>query len=215
MRTPSRPVVLLVALLLAACGGDAGGGGGAGAGEPVTGGTAIFDVLGQFQGFNPVTVTHSTSIEAGRYMLFTPLFRYDEQLQPQPYLAERWELTDTSVTFHLRDDVRWHDGQPVTAEDVKFTFDLAKNPATASLLGSAYLSAGRKSATVLDPHTIRFRLHRAPRAGAGRFLVGAAARSTCSGRVSPPPSWRRRPSTATPVGSGPFRFGGWQSGRVS
>src|SRR5688500_8320304 len=88
-------------------------------------------------------------------MLFTPLIQYDEKLQPIPWLAERWELTDTAVTFHLRRDVRWHDGQPVTAEDVKFTFDLAKDPAAASLLGSAYMNLV-KSATVADSFTVRF-----------------------------------------------------------
>ena len=57
--------------------------------------------------------------------------------------------------FRLRRDVRWHDGVPVTAEDVEFTFDLAKDPTTASLLASAYLSQV-ESAMVVDSFTIRF-----------------------------------------------------------
>ncbi|NIR43400.1 MAG: peptide ABC transporter substrate-binding protein, partial [Gemmatimonadetes bacterium] len=51
-----------------------------------------------------------------------------------PYLASRWDLDSTGVTFYLNRDVRWHDGTPVTAHDVAFTFDRAKNPETASVL---------------------------------------------------------------------------------
>jgi peptide/nickel transport system substrate-binding protein len=48
-------------------------------------------------------------------MLFMPLVRYDENVQPQPWLAERWDTVrvhpDTiELTFHLRRDIRWHDG---------------------------------------------------------------------------------------------------------
>ncbi|HEU4456214.1 MAG TPA: ABC transporter substrate-binding protein, partial [Longimicrobium sp.] len=123
-----------LALLLAACGGgggDAGGGGAekGSAGPPQPGGTAVLDVSADFQAFNPVVNTHYTTDDVIKFMLFTPLIQYDEKLQPKPWLAQSWELSDTAVTFKLRSDVQWHDGKPVTAEDVKFTFDLAKDPA--------------------------------------------------------------------------------------
>jgi hypothetical protein len=58
-----------------------------------------------------------------------------------PMLAESWERTDDlTLEFQLREDVTFHNGDPMTAEDVKFTFDMAKNPETASLLASAYLA---------------------------------------------------------------------------
>ena len=43
----------------------------------------------------------------------------------EPMLAESWERSDDGMTwtFHLRDDVRWHDGEPFTAHDVDFTFN--------------------------------------------------------------------------------------------
>jgi ABC-type transport system substrate-binding protein len=156
-----RLLTAICAAGLAACGGGDGGGGGGGGGKagdkggtPVQGGTAAIDMMTDFQAFNPVTNTHLTTDDVVKHMLFTPLIQYDSALQPVPWLAERWELTDTSVTFFLRKDVTWHDGKPVTAEDVKFTFDMAKDPATASLLGTAYMNMVRE-ATVVDPYTVR------------------------------------------------------------
>ncbi|MEM2793624.1 MAG: ABC transporter substrate-binding protein, partial [Candidatus Methanomethylicia archaeon] len=60
-----------------------------------------------------------------RSALYGTLFRYDENLNPVPWVAEKYERIDpTTVIVYLRKDVKWHDGKPFTAEDVKFTFDL-------------------------------------------------------------------------------------------
>ena len=197
----------MAALVACGGGGDAGGGEKGASGPPQQGGTAIIDVSSEFQSFNPVTNTHLTSDDVMKFMLFTPLIQYDEKLQPVPWLAERWELSDTSVTFFLRGDVKWHDGRPVTAQDVKFTFDLAKDPAAASLLGSAYLNMV-ESAEVVDPRTIRFRFV-APHTQAldgfwwpplpSHLLQGVQAAQLT-----------QHPFNQNPVGSGPFRFGQWQ-----
>lgn len=64
------------------------------------------------------------------YLLFVPLTYEDEEGQTQPGLLESWEHSEdyTEWTFHLRRDVRWHDGKPVTARDVKFTLELITDP---------------------------------------------------------------------------------------
>lgn len=211
MRTRASTVraIALILLLAGACrGADAAGG--ADAGPPVRGGTAVVGILSDFQAFNPVVNTSITTDEVIKQMLFTPLVQYDERLQVQPYLAARWELTDTAVTFHLRRDVRWHDGRPVTAEDVKFTFDLAKHPETASLLGSAYLNLV-ETATVLDPYTLRFRFV-APHAQALEgFWWAPVPRHRLQG--VPPAELAQHPFNGEPVGSGPFRFASWKRGQ--
>ena len=203
-----RLLPAIAAAGLAACGGDAGERGEQDAGgTPVQGGTAAIAVLSDFQAFNPVTNTHLTTDDVVKHMLFTPLIQYDERLQPVPWLAERWELADTAVTFFLRRDVRWHDGQPVTAEDVKFTFDMAKDPATASLLGSAYMNMVRE-ATVVDPHTVRFSFV-APHAQAlDGFWWPPLPRHLLQG--VPAEELSRHAFNRQPVGSGPFRFVQWQ-----
>ncbi|MEX0893573.1 MAG: ABC transporter substrate-binding protein, partial [Gemmatimonadota bacterium] len=106
--------VTAAVLLAAACGGDGGGGGG--------GETIVVGMRSDFSGFNSITNSSLYTSEVINYALFTPLIQYDADLQPEPWLAESWtEEGDTAVVFTLRSDVRWHDGQPVTAEDVKWT----------------------------------------------------------------------------------------------
>src|SRR5699024_3263019 len=48
----------------------------------------------------------------------------------EPALAESWEVSEdgTVYTFHLREGVTWHDGEPFTADDVKFTWELIAHP---------------------------------------------------------------------------------------
>ena len=63
-----------------------------------------------------------------------------------PYLAQRWERSEDGLTwtFHLRRDVKWHDGTSFTAHDVKFTFD------------RIVVGRGLPEVTALDDHTVRF-----------------------------------------------------------
>jgi oligopeptide transport system substrate-binding protein len=60
------------------------------------------------------------------------LLRYDEHNRIVPGVAERWEIGKDGATFHLRDNARWSDGQPVTAHDFVFAWSVALNPASAS-----------------------------------------------------------------------------------
>jgi len=209
-----RPIKLLrllplLAVAASACGGGDSGGTEA-AGNPTPGGTAVLGILTDFQGFNPVTVSNITSIDVMWQMLFTPLVRYDEKLNIQPYLAQSWELSDTSVTFRLRNDVKWHDGQPVTAEDVKFTFDMAKDESTASLLGSAYLTLVDR-ATVVDPQTIRFHFTMPHSQPLDAFWWAPLPRHLLQN--VPAAQLSQAPFNQQPVGSGPFKFVSWERGQ--
>ena len=74
---------------------------------------------------NPLTTYVAGAIEL-MMLIYDPLIRYDENLDPVPCLAESWELDDDELTwtFHLVKNAKWHDGEPVTSADVKFTYDL-------------------------------------------------------------------------------------------
>ncbi|MBW3631211.1 MAG: hypothetical protein KY464_18240 [Gemmatimonadetes bacterium] len=206
---PFPLALLAVALLTASCGGGDSSGGAAGA--PTTGGNATVAFRSDFDGFNPVTNSAQVTDEVIKYMLFTPIIQFDSAFNARPYLAERWELTDQNVTFHLRQGVTWHDGKPVTAEDVKFTFDLAKNPETGAGIIAANLGMV-KSATVVDPQTIRFDFV-APHAQALEDFWWPPVPKHLLESV-PPSQMAQAPFNQKPVGSGPFKFVSWQQGQT-
>jgi oligopeptide transport system substrate-binding protein len=66
--------------------------------------------------------------------LMEGLTEYDQNLQPQPSIAERWEVSPDGriYTFYLREDVRWSDGKTVTAQDFEYSWKRLLNPKTAA-----------------------------------------------------------------------------------
>ena len=59
------------------------------------------------------------------YHLFNGLVIYDDEGKLEPHLAESWEISSdaTSITFNLREDVKWHDSEPFNSDDVLFTME--------------------------------------------------------------------------------------------
>jgi len=74
--------------------------------------------------FNP-GITTGFNVHAVTGSMFNGLVELDDNANPHPDLAQWWEVSDdsTQYTFHLADGVRWHDGEPMTSADVKFTFE--------------------------------------------------------------------------------------------
>jgi oligopeptide transport system substrate-binding protein len=106
--------------------------------------------------------------------LFEGLLTCDALAKPVPGVAERWEASadGKNWTFHLRDDAKWSDGTPLTAEDFVYSFRRAVDPKTASayasalspIIGADEIIAGRvkEPATLgvraVDPHTLQIDL---------------------------------------------------------
>ncbi|NIW36963.1 MAG: hypothetical protein GWN32_10670 [Gemmatimonadetes bacterium] len=171
--------------------------------------TVVVAFNAEMQAFNPLVNTDLNTSEVINYMLFTPLIQYDSAFEPRPYLASHWDLDSTGVTFHLHRNVRWHDGAPVTAHDVAFTFERAKNPETASVLASVFLDRV-SAATVIDSFTVRFEFtgpHARPLDG---FWWPPVPRHILED--VPPPELVRADFNRRPVGSGPFLFVDWEPG---
>jgi peptide/nickel transport system substrate-binding protein len=104
-----------------------------------------------------------TALAASDYIMmdvFDGLTSQDANLNVRPNLATSWDFSHGGawITFHLRHGVRFSNGDPMTASDVKWTFDRALNPATKSAIGASLL-AGVTQVQALDPYTVRLILN--------------------------------------------------------
>ena len=197
--TPAHAAVLTALIIgLWSCGGPEG----APVDRPL-----VLGYSAELQTLNPVLSTDQNANELIYYLLYTPLVVYDSTFEVRPWLAESWELDETGVTFQLRRDVRWHDGQPVTAEDVAFTFELATDPEVASPLGAAYLQ-GVASAEVRGPHVVRFEFA-VPHARPLEDFFWPPVPKHLLADV-PSAELITHPFNRAPVGSGPYRFLSWR-----
>ena len=106
---------------------------------------------------NPVLAPDIGSVLINK-IIFSALVRPDEQLRPVPDLAASWTTSADGLeyTFALKPGVKWHDGEPFTANDVKFTFDQIRDVKSGSRLGSDF--AALAGVDVIDSLTVRFRL---------------------------------------------------------
>lgn len=172
-------------------------------GTPVYGGTVVIAYSSDLDNLNSlVTADHFTQ-EVNREVLFLPLVRYDSELDYEPVLAERVELLgDTGVIFHLRRDVRWHDGVQTTARDVLFTYERAIDPETAFPSRAEFGSW--TGVEVLDSFTVRFSFtpHLEPLGGLPSLPIMPAHLLDSI----PPARLRQAAFNKRPVGNGPFRF---------
>ncbi|KQY25341.1 ABC transporter substrate-binding protein [Cellulomonas sp. Root485] len=120
------------------------------------GGTLRFALGASPSGVDPQQVGSNVSIYIARQLADSLTDQDPETGEIVPWLAQSWDVSDdlTQFTFHLRDDVTFSDGTPLTATTVKANFDALVGPlaATAPLAGS-YLS-GYQGTTVDDEHTV-------------------------------------------------------------
>lgn len=125
------------------------------AGQPKKGGTFRIAMLGDAIP-NPFTYAGQLPTILLNKTIFSTLVRYDEKdLQPVPDLATEWKMDEggKSWTFKLRKDVKWHDGKPFTAADVKFTIEGIINPKVNAQFRSNLRPV--KSVDIIDDYTVR------------------------------------------------------------
>lgn len=138
-----------------------------------------------------------------KFLMFLPLVNYEENAacgELGPALAARWVHSPDyrEWTIWLREDIRWHDGIPVTAEDIKFTIDLLKHPDVLN-----YNAFAVDSVTVLDELTVRIVLNEPgnwPLNGWVTFYPRHLLEQLEPKQFHEWEFWTR------PVGNGPFRY---------
>jgi peptide/nickel transport system substrate-binding protein len=130
----------------------------------------------------------------------------------RPGLAERWERIDSLTwRFHLRPGARWHDGRPVTAEDVVFSFD-AFSDSTLDAAARSYL-AGRVRASAEDSATVRIIFTRSSpdQLYDATYHVRILPRHVWDS--IPRSRWAADTTLGHLVGSGPYRVQDWRRGQ--
>lgn len=131
-------------------------------------------------------------------LIFSSLLERDDNMDLRGDLASRWESPDPlTYVFHLRPHVYFHDGRPLTAADVKYTFDSILSGEVKTPKRGAFRMV--ESVTAPDDATVVFRL-KEPFAS---FLWNLARPSV--GIVPRPANTSENPAVH-PIGSGPFRF---------
>ncbi len=165
------------------------------------------------QGFNvhetsTISVVWPASPCFSNLVMFDPATRLETAASVIPELAEKWSWQDNyrNLVFFLRKNVKWHDGQPFTSKDVKFTFDMVREApeAQAKLRVNPRKDwyANVEAIEAADPYTVVFRLKR-PQPG---FLTLLASGQSPVFPAHVPIAEQRTRC----VGTGPFKLKEWR-----
>ena len=176
---------------------------------PVRGGTVVAAIVSDPGHLNPA-ITTSGATHAASELLYNGLLGRDERGEPVPELAESWQIEQggTVYRFRLRDGVRWHDGTPFTAADVKFTFEevLVKYHARTRASMGAVL-AGIEAP---DDRTVVFRFKQpyAPLL----YQLDATEAPIVARHVYQGTDPQTNPANSNPIGTGPFKLVSYTKG---
>ena len=98
------------------------------------------------------------SSRIAEYVLDTLITVDPVTLEYKPWVAEKWDVSDDglTITYHMRDDVVFSDGHPMTANDVVFTYEWVMNPRVDAPRTRTYFEKF-ESVTALDDHTVQFK----------------------------------------------------------
>lgn len=160
---------------------------------------------------NRLTATDAYSDRINNLVFDSLIERDNETLEFKPKLAKSWEVSEDKLTytFRLREDVKWHDGKPFTAEDVIYTYKQILNPEVDSPhLKVYYKDIGEVES--VDDYTVKF-TYKLPYFKALEFVGGIP--------IIPKhvfdngENFNNHPAGRKPIGNGPYRFVEWKTGK--
>lgn len=169
---------------------------------PQSGGLYIEGALGPVNTLNPLFVSTSAEASVAR-LLFSSLYDYDTTGQLRQDLASGMQVDATSriYTVTLKPNLKWHDGKPLTADDIVYTINLIKDPTVRSPLRVNWLDV---SVSALSPTIVKFDLPAIYAAFPYALTFPILPAHILKGVT--PASIRESAYSQSPVGSGPFKF---------
>jgi len=159
---------------------------------------------------NPLTSSDAYASEALAWIFDVLLDRDPVTLESLPHLATSWEISEDHLqyTFHLRQDVVFSDGEPLTADDVKFTYDMLMDPKVDAPHLRSYFNEVT-TCEVVDDYTVRFTcskpyyLH----------LVMLGGLPIMPKHIYGEGDFNNHPNNRAPIGSGMYMFESWETGQ--
>ncbi|MBS5047865.1 MAG: ABC transporter substrate-binding protein [Firmicutes bacterium] len=190
-------LALVMVLSLAACGSG-------GSADDNSSGTTLVYGSADYTRINPAMDEHGEI----NLLLFNGLTAHDGNDQIVPGLAETWDYDEQTYTytFHLREGVKWHDGEPFTADDVKFTIEAIMDPENGSENAPNYEDV--EEITVIDAQTVAFRLTEPNVAFLEYMTMGILPQHLLAGQDMQESDFFR-----SPVGTGPYKLESWDAGQ--
>ena len=189
-------LALVMVLSLAACG--------SGGSADDSSGTTLVYGSADYTRINPAMDEHGEI----NLLLFNGLTAHDGNDQIVPGLAETWDYDEQTYTytFYLREGVKWHDGEPFTADDVKFTIEAIMDPENGSENAPNYEDV--EEITVIDAQTVAFRLTEPNVAFLEYMTMGILPQHLLAGQDMQESDFFR-----SPVGTGPYKLESWDAGQ--
>jgi len=174
--------------------------------KPAYGDAYVTASIGDARTLVPILASDSAS-GAIVGMVFNGLVKYDKNIELVGDLAKSWEIQDEGLTiiFHLRKDVKWHDGHAFTAEDVKFTFDKLIDPKVPTPYSGDFKKV--KSLEVIDNHTVKITYKEPFSPGLASWGMPIMPKHLLKNEDLFTTKFSRNP-----IGTGPYKFVRWLSG---
>lgn len=169
-----------------------------------TGSTLVYG-SGDYTRINPAIDEHGEI----NILIFNGLTAHDKDNKVVPCLAKDWSFDESTnvYTFNLEQGVKWHDGEPFTAEDVKFTIEAIMNPENESEIFSNYEDV--EEITVVDENTVTFTLS-APNVAFPEYMtIGILPKHLLEGEDMQNSDYFR-----FPIGTGPYKMENWDEGQA-
>ncbi len=160
---------------------------------------------GDYDSINPIMNEHCEI----KHLLFDSLVKLDKDGKPVASLAESWSYDETAMTytFKLRSDVKWHDGEVFTAEDVKFTIEAIMNPDNGSENYPNYIEV--KEIKVVSDTEIAFVLSEPNYAFLDYMTMSILPEHKLRGEDMWESAYFKRP-----IGTGPYKLESWDVGQA-
>ncbi len=174
---------------------------------PQFGGEYIEGIVGQPLYINPVISASNGTDEDLVQLIFSSLLKYDSAGNLKNDLAESYEISEdkTLFTFHLKKDVLWHNGQPLTAADILFTINLISDPSYKSPLRYNWQGI---TTNLVDDSTLTFQIE-SPYVGFLNNLTFGILPKHIWESVSPD-KFTLIDLNLQPIGSGPYKYASLQ-----